>query len=215
MPLASYTAHHASLMAALSPDAPVADGRAFAGCLALALAEEEDAGTLPADGLGLKPEELGRLIDHFFPSAIRTVFRLDRHDLAPAGDEEQLIRDLLDGHRRPDDSAAVWFVAIIARRSMKPDHLWQDLGLSDRGELNGLLARHFPRLHAGNVNNMRWKKYFYRRICESEGFVLCTAPSCAACSDFSDCFGDETGLSHLARTRLAIGRGSAKTLSGI
>lgn len=86
---------------------------------------------------------------------------------------------------------------------MKPDHLWQDLGLFDRSELNRLLATHFPTLHAGNTTNMRWKKYFYRKLCEAEGFSLCAAPSCAVCADFVSCFGAEDGESRLAQTRRA------------
>ncbi len=87
---------------------------------------------------------------------------------------------------------------------MRDDHLWQDLGLRNRAELGRLLARHFPALHAGNVNNMRWKKYFYRRICEMEGFTLCSAPHCSVCVDFDSCFGDEEGMSRLAqRSRAA------------
>ncbi len=82
---------------------------------------------------------------------------------------------------------------------MRDDHLWQDLGLFNRAELGRLLARHFPALHAGNVNNMRWKKYFYRRICDLEGFSLCAAPHCSVCKDFSSCFGDEDGMSRLAQ----------------
>ncbi len=87
---------------------------------------------------------------------------------------------------------------------MRPDHLWQDLGLFDRGELNRLLARHFPALHAGNTANMRWKKYFYRKLCEAEGFALCTAPSCTVCADFASCFGAEDGESRMALTRRAV-----------
>ena len=82
---------------------------------------------------------------------------------------------------------------------MRDDHLWQDLGLFSRAELGRLLARHFPALHAGNVNNMRWKKYFYRRICDLEGFSLCAAPHCSVCKDFASCFGDEDGMSRLAQ----------------
>ena len=84
---------------------------------------------------------------------------------------------------------------------MSGDHLWQDLGLLDRGELNRLMRERFPTLAARNVANMKWKKFFYRMLCELEGFTLCTAPSCRECCDFDDCFGAETGESALARIR--------------
>lgn len=197
--------HYDALRAAARADVAVDDVHALAAVLALALTEAGDYG-LPADELGLAPADLGALIDAVFPTACRAPFRLDRHDVAPPDEEERLLVDLLDSHRDRHDRVGFWLARLLARRSMRPDHLWQDLGLANRGELNGLLARHFPALHAGNVNNMRWKKYFYRRLCEGEGFTLCTAPSCSACTDFADCFGDETGLSPLARTRLEIDR---------
>lgn len=103
----------------------------------------------------------------------------------------------------PSLDIAPILATVIARRAMRADHLWQDLGLTDRSELGRLLARHFPALHAGNTANMRWKKYFYRKLCEAEGFVLCAAPSCAQCTDFAACFGAEDGESRLARNRRA------------
>ncbi len=94
--------------------------------------------------------------------------------------------------------------AMIARRAMRPNHLWQDLGLRNRGELSTLMGRHFTSLARRNVNDMKWKKFLYRMICRDEGFRLCTAPSCAECGDFAVCFGDESGESLLARNRLAL-----------
>jgi nitrogen fixation protein NifQ len=91
--------------------------------------------------------------------------------------------------------------AMIARRAMEPDHLWQDLGLRDRGELSALLHRHFAPLARQNTGNMKWKRFFYRMICDSEGFALCTTPICSDCTDFDMCFGEETGEARLARNR--------------
>ena len=54
---------------------------------------------------------------------------------------------------------------------------------------------------------MKWKKFFYRMICRDEGYRLCTAPSCAECDDFQVCFGDESGESLMARTRLGAASG--------
>ena len=111
----------------------------------------------------------------------------------------------VDPRRRPGEPDLPAILArMIARRAMRPDHLWQDLGLFDRTELNRLLARHFPTLHAGNTANMKWKKYFYRKLCEAEGFVLCTAPSCSVCGDFAACFGSEDGESRMAQARREV-----------
>ena len=165
---------------------------------------EEQAGVATlTDALGLSGPELARLLAARFPLGALP-FALWRDGEPVLEDEETLLRELLQSFRARDDETANWLVAIVARRSMRDDHLWQDLGLFSRAELGRLLARHFPALHAGNVNNMRWKKYFYRRICDLEGFSLCAAPHCSVCKDFSDCFGDEDGMSRLARASLEL-----------
>ena len=170
----------------------------FACFLAIGLTEEAAGVSTLTDALGLSGNELARLLATRFPLGALP-FPLWREGQPILEDEETLLRELLSNERARDDEAGVWLVAILARRSMRDDHLWQDLGLFNRGELSRLLARHFPTLHAGNVNNMRWKKYFYRRICDLEGFSLCAAPHCSVCKDFSSCFGDEDGISRLAQ----------------
>ncbi|WP_370675638.1 nitrogen fixation protein NifQ [Pleomorphomonas sp. PLEO] len=204
--LASTFAHHyATLRAAALPardEAEAFDSHVLAAILASALTEAEAPGVRCADGLGLSPTEISRLISRRFPRYASV--GLD--GLAPSAplEEEMLLADLLLAHRSGPEPVSAWLAVLIARRAMRPDHLWQDLGLNDRGELNRLLARHFRTLHAGNTHNMRWKKYFYRVLCEAEGFSLCAAPSCAVCSDFTDCFGAEDGLSRLADLRRRI-----------
>ena len=99
---------------------------------------------------------------------------------------------------------------LIARRSLRPNHLWQDLGLFARGELSELLHRHFRPLAERNVNDMKWKKFFYRELCRLDGLLLCKAPTCDACDDFGLCFGGEPGEPLLA---LARGRKTAEFMS--
>jgi nitrogen fixation protein NifQ len=82
---------------------------------------------------------------------------------------------------------------------MEPRHLWQDLGLFERNELTRLMKERFSALAAANLHNMKWKKFFYRQLCASEGFSLCAAPTCRECGDFENCFGEEDGVSLLAR----------------
>jgi nitrogen fixation protein NifQ len=90
---------------------------------------------------------------------------------------------------------------MIARRCKWPHHLWQDLGLRDRRELSALMRRHFSPMAARNHGDMKWKKFLYRMICGSEGFILCTSPVCSDCDDFENCFGAEDGEARLARVR--------------
>ena len=200
--------HYASLRAAQWPsrdEATAFDTHVFACAVASALDEATFDGTPVTISLGLSADAVIDLLNAYFPLAPRGPFQLDGAPNPTVELEEGLVRDLLCDHRTSAPSAgslaATWLAAIVARRAMRDDHLWQDLGLFDRGELGRLLARHFPVLHAGNNRNMRWKKYFYRRLCEAEGFALCTAPSCAVCTDFGSCFGEEDGMSRLAVAR--------------
>ena len=62
-------------------------------------------------------------------------------------------------------------------------------------------GRSFPALAEKNRQDMKWKKFLYRLICQSEGFSFCTAPVCSECDDFRDCFGVEDGEGLLARVR--------------
>jgi len=197
MPASTFARHYAALRAAASPErdgGEAFDSHVLAAILASALTE--------AAGLGLSSAETGRLLERHFPRY--TIRGLDGLAPSPPSEEEALLVDLLMAHRSGPEPTAGWLAVLIARRAMRPDHLWQDLGLNDRGELNRLLARHFRTLHAGNTGNMRWKKYFYRVLCEAEGFSLCAAPSCSVCTDFTDCFGAEDGLSRLAGLRRRV-----------
>ena len=78
---------------------------------------------------------------------------------------------------------------IIASTSLAYHHLWQDLGLDSRAELRELMSACFPELVALNVQNMRWKKFFYRQRClQNEGEIICLSPSCDECCEKSVCF---------------------------
>lgn len=70
-------------------------------------------------------------------------------------------------------------------------HLWEDLHLSSRAELNELMARHFPTLKALNVHNMRWKKFLFRLLCERADVLICRSPSCLDCDEQAACFPSE------------------------
>lgn len=71
------------------------------------------------------------------------------------------------------------------------NHLWQDLKLSSRAELSQLMRDYFPALVAKNSRDMKWKKFFYRQLCEQENVLICKSPSCGVCVDYELCFGPE------------------------
>jgi len=112
---------------------------------------------------------------------------------------ELALREILSMHMARGSPLERLLVRMIARRSLRPNHLWQDLGLANRGELSLLIQRHFPRLAQRNSADMKWKKFFYRMMCSSEQFRLCAAPVCSECDDFEACFGSEDGEALLAR----------------
>jgi len=177
------------------------DQHVFASILAVAATEEGAV----AERAGLAADELAMLMAQWFPTARGVAAAWGREADAGADDDETaMVRDLLLARRSSSGDASRWLAAMVARRSMEPNHLWEDLGLRDRTELTRLLTRHFGPIAARNTKNMRWKRFFYRMLCEDDGFVMCTTPVCTNCNDFSVCFGDESGESRMADRRREI-----------
>jgi nitrogen fixation protein NifQ len=183
------------------------DRHVFASILAVAAAE----GAI-AERAGLAAGDLAALIGRWFPAAREfsapcAVKSVD--SVSVDGDEVAMVRDLLLANRSSEGEAGLWLAAMVARRSMEPNHLWEDLGLRERSELTRLLTRHFGPIATRNTKNMRWKRFFYRMLCEDDGFVMCSTPVCSQCADFELCFGDESGESRLAYRRRALAQQTA------
>jgi nitrogen fixation protein NifQ len=106
-------------------------------------------------------------------------------------DEWRELRELLLGGRRGAAASETWLAAIVAAACLGGNHLWRDLGLDSRQQLRELLLHNFPALAQRNVADMRWKKFFYKQLCEQDGGYVCRAPSCAQCPTYHDCFGEE------------------------
>jgi len=176
------------------------DRHIFASILAVSATEEGAV----AERAGLAAEDIVMLMARWFPSA-RGVFAGWCNPPGCAEDDEiAMVRDLLLAQRSSEGDASIWFAAMIARRSMEPNHLWEDLGLRERPELTRLLTRHFAPLAARNTKNMKWKRFFYRMLCEDDGLVMCSTPVCTQCNDFDLCFGDESGESRMAERRREV-----------
>lgn len=93
---------------------------------------------------------------------------------------------------RADDAPITrWIAHAMAAACMGDHHLWQDMGLPNRTALNTLIATHFPELSEKNSSNMKWKKFFYRQLCEREGILICKSPHCDICPDYTLCFSAE------------------------
>lgn len=179
------------------------DGHVLACMFAAGVAETGPGGPL-TEALGICGPALRCHIDRYFPGALDLLepFGLDREIVV--GDDERCLRELLLRSRTTPAPLSSLFSILIARRATRPNHLWQDLGLTNRSELSTLMLRHFAPLALRNKQDMKWKKFFYRMICRDEGYRMCAAPCCSECSDFEACFGDESGESLLARVRFHL-----------
>jgi nitrogen fixation protein NifQ len=179
------------------------DVHVVAAIFALAMAEADAGDRRLADGIGVDGAALSELIAEMFPGGAPELLEAAEGACVVVDAEEQSLRDILGMFCTGASRLETHLAAMIARRCKWPHHLWQDLGLRDRGELSTLMQRHFARLATRNRQDMKWKKFLYRMVCGSEGFTLCTAPVCSECSDFADCFGAEDGESRLAWARNA------------
>ena len=191
-----------------SPDADPFDVHVTACIFALAFWEAVSQNRSFTDTTGLEPGDLAAVISRFFPCAAY-LFPSVLDVPVTRGADEACLLDLLTQCTTNGSDVQFRFAMMIARRAQSPNHLWQDLGLRNRGELSKLMTSHFRLLAARNSNDMKWKKFLYRMICRDAGYSLCTAPSCAECTDFENCFGDESGESRLARVRRADETGLA------
>jgi len=108
----------------------------------------------------------------------------------PAEEHSELLTLLLE-HRRDDREETVQVARRIVSACAGGNHLWEDMGLRSRDELSSMLRNYFPALYHRNTGNLRWKKFFYKQLCDRAEAKLCKAPSCGVCADYSLCFGPE------------------------
>lgn len=106
-------------------------------------------------------------------------------------DEFQDLVDLLNEHASYDTEECRWVALSIATASMGANHLWQDMALPNRSLLSRLIEQNFTSLFIRNVGDMKWKKFFYRQLCEKAEVLICKSPSCGICIDFNVCFGKD------------------------
>ena len=165
--------------------------------------------------VGLDPLEMRAVVGRFFPHAPRPLLAggcWRQFAVGPAGscpppqDESsahgRFSRSLME--QEEDDlcrlflnhasGAGLWpvvFARLIARACMEPEHLWMSLGLEHRGQLTGILDRHFTALAVRNDRDMRWKKFFYKLLCDVEKVWTCTASSCEICPHHGECYAPE------------------------
>ena len=169
--------------------------QALAGTIALA---PRRRGAWRAPVAGLCARELDVLLVDYFPAAaplrpLLQIWREEAEALPREGlDEFDDLVALLLAHQTTPAPDSRWLAHAVATASMADNHLWQDLGLPSRTELNTLMQTRFTALKRKNSGDMKWKKFFYRQLCEQAEVPICKSPSCAECCDYSICFGSET-----------------------
>lgn len=139
---------------------------------------------------GLAEARFQHLLRAYFPRVALT----NGYSGSDAGvcDEFQDLLELLLDHRTTPSEPLAWLSHAVASAAMGENHLWQDMGLPNRAVLSRLLGEHFQALAARNQGDMKWKKFFYRQLCERAEVPICKAPHCAECVDYHRCFGPES-----------------------
>jgi len=145
--------------------------------------------------MGLDRESFRALLAWHFPhfSPPGAWLNAQQNGIPQSGqlDEFDDLLQLLLEHVVSPDHTHHSMAHLVATACMGSNHLWYDLGLPDRKALSTLLDTHFPTLAAKNTHDMKWKKFFYRQLCERDGLIACSRPSCATCDDYQQCFGPE------------------------
>jgi len=106
-------------------------------------------------------------------------------------DEFDDIVELLTDFSYNDSQEMHDIIRFIANACMGNNHLWEDMGLPNRVTLTELMQSLFPALAAKNTSNMKWKKFFYKQLCERAEIFICKSPTCGVCTDYNHCFGSE------------------------
>lgn len=184
---------YSTLMNSSQPAQTSDDDRHLFACL-LAVATEDSCA--PEKALGLDNKDLASLLTYYFPEIDRSFLELNSFSASeqPMGRKGEVLSVLLSHlpkePGRDKLRTSVWLAYILAARAALPGHLWVAMGLTERPQLTAAIRRHLPSLAEANNQNMRWKRYLYKQVCELNGGVLCKAPNCGVCSDYSLCFAD-------------------------
>lgn len=158
--------------------------------LARMLAAQAAGHTVLSGQLGLDKQVFQALLSHYFPAARFPATANDPAPVAPLPEQAAIARLLLS-YRAGKEESEGWIAQILAAGCAGAEHLWYDLGLWSRDDLQALLRQNFPGLVRKNHLDMKWKKFLYRQLCLETGVTLCRSPSCEACSDYEECFGPE------------------------
>ncbi len=180
-----------ALMATPKPSGVAAQDRHLFACL-LAVAAREPCDLAAA--LGLVAADIDAILMRCFPAFDST--QLADHSNPAHSNPPEVNGDVLKillTHVPLEDSGrprvlSVWLARAIAARAARPGHLWTAMGLFERPQLSAAIRRHLPSLAEANDQNMRWKRFLYKQVCDLNGGAMCKSPNCGVCSDYAICF---------------------------
>lgn len=166
---------------------------AFAGVISMA-EQRPAAYALPI--AGMDRSEFARLLSRYFPrlaDAEALIAAIPAQGWKESGEIDEFadLVSLLGEHANVQSDECRWVALALATASMGANHLWQDMGLPERRVLSRLIEAHFGSLFGRNTGDMKWKKFFYRQLCEQAEVLICKSPSCGECVDHPICFGTE------------------------
>lgn len=153
----------------------------------------------PTLGMGMSSGKFSEFLDYYFPEATLEIFDARFHAayaacVSPLESEFEDILAILLEHRSDDSEVNEWLAYAIASGCMGSDHLYHDMGMPDRKALSSLIERYFTSLYVKNVNNMKWKKFLYKQVCERADIIMCPTRNCLSCVDYKNCFSPEEAV---------------------
>lgn len=182
-----------AFLASLSPSMNVddhEDQRMFASLLSVA---SQDSSPLNL-ALGLAASEVDWILETYFPEFDRAILeQKSAGNFTPLPEINPDIYALLLTYISRDTSLlqqqkAELLAKMISARAAYSGHLWISMGFFKRPQLTAAIQRHLPKLAVANQDNMRWKRFLFKQVCDLNGGTLCKTPNCSDCSDFALCF---------------------------
>ncbi|MGE4544311.1 MAG: nitrogen fixation protein NifQ [Pedobacter sp.] len=179
------------LMDSTAPAGASEEDRHLFACL-LTVAADEPYDTAAA--LGLEADELLDVLGNWFPGCSPDLLQRfgSPAQVPPPEYNEEVLQILLAHVPKNDDgtprASSLHLARMIAARTARPGHLWVAMGLFERPQLSASIRRLLPSLAAANSQNMRWKRYLFKQVCDLNGGTMCKSPNCGECSDYAICF---------------------------
>jgi len=144
--------------------------------------------------LGLSREEVSRILVSFFPGFDPALLdagigrRFPELPEVNSDVRELILSYIADNASMQEKQAGDLLARILAARAAIPGHLWVSMGFFKRPQLTAAIRRYLPLMAKANNKNMRWKRFFFKQVCDRNGGNMCKTPNCGDCSDYAVCF---------------------------